>query len=402
LFFFVLFCSFFVLFLFYLKTKIFKNFIFVTLPYLNIYLEVHFLSFFHSSFFQIITSLFCENSGELKELDFEHLPKKKVQLTEVCVVDVQEILVIPKEATVVEAQELKPKDKKIIIDDENEFGFNKQDMRDTASVVLSGLQYEKYEEFMILTKHSYVSQKTYYRYLPVVERVIDKLWKEEQERIERIIKEKKKEGTLGELLVAIDGAWHKRGHTSELGNFAGVIISCHPELNNKVMYASNRTMSRKKMIKGKEKVVHEGNHKGTSKSMEGELFLDMLDWLGLERVISIEKQKKSPKEKIKTRKRKRKKNDDDDDDFEFEEESIHEEDWTMEDHSEELIIIKGGKTYGSEKSKYITNESDDEDESDEDKDDEDDEDEKEECNGESFVIEKKIQKKKKKKKKKIK
>ncbi len=43
--------------------------------------------------------------------------------------------------------------------------------------------------------------------------MIDKLWKEEQERLIEIVKKKKVQGDLGELLVAIDAGWHKRGFT---------------------------------------------------------------------------------------------------------------------------------------------------------------------------------------------
>ena len=187
-----------------------------------------------------------------------------------------------KKPTSISKKRVNVDDRRVIVDGESEYGYNHNDLVDTATIVLSGQQYEKFYESMTLSNRPCVSRGTYFRYLPVVERVIEKLWKEEQERLVKIVKEKKEDGSLGELLIAIDAGWHKRGHTSELGNFAGVLISCHSELNNKVIFASNKEMSRKKLVNGKDEVVFEGNHTGSSKAMEGVGFVEMQRWLGVE------------------------------------------------------------------------------------------------------------------------
>ncbi len=199
----------------------------------------------------------------------------------------------------------KPRNIRVNLESERKYGLNHSHLVDTATIILSGQQFEKFFESMMISNRTCVSRGTYFRHLPVVERVIKKIWKEEQERLVKIVKEKKEDGSLGELLIAIDAGWHKRGHTSELGNFAGVLISCHSELNNKVIFASNKEMSRKKLVNGKDEVVFEGNHTGSSKAMEGVGFVEMQRWLGVEMEgevnvfeKGIEKERKRGKKKI--------------------------------------------------------------------------------------------------------
>lgn len=148
--------------------------------------------------------------------------------------------------------------------EDNPYGFNYSDLLDTAAIVLSGSQYAKIEEFLNLTNRSGVGHTTHYRYLPVLERIVQKLQEEEKEKLAALIKEKHEDGTLGNLMVAIDGAWNQRGHTSELGNFAAVLISPHECLNNKVLYLTSKSFTRTKWNKKKERdqVVHQGNHEG--------------------------------------------------------------------------------------------------------------------------------------------
>ncbi len=89
--------------------------------------------------------------------------------------------------------------------------------------------------FELTNSTTSVKQGKFYRLLSYIEKAVDLLWEEEQKRIVSLIIEKYKNNTLGVLYVAIDAAWHKRGHTSEYGNFAAVLVSKHEELNNKVL-----------------------------------------------------------------------------------------------------------------------------------------------------------------------
>src|SRR4051812_42745565 len=123
------------------------------------------------------------------------------------------------------------------------------------------MEYEKFEGLMTMTnRENRVKQRTFYRYLVYVERAVEKIWKEEQERLKKLIMEKHQNNTLGDLFIAVDAGWHKRGHTSEFGNFAAVLVSKHEELNNKVLWATSKAMKRLKTIKGVEKEVYSGNY----------------------------------------------------------------------------------------------------------------------------------------------
>ena len=82
------------------------------------------------------------------------------------------------------------------------------------------------------------------------------------------------------MFIAIDGGWNRRGHISELGNFAAVLISNHESLNNKVLWQSTRAFQRTKTTVGKNVItVFEGNHTGTAKSMETQSFAELLKFL---------------------------------------------------------------------------------------------------------------------------
>lgn len=97
------------------------------------------------------------------------------------------------------------------------------------------LEWEKMEmHYHFTDSNQSVKRGKFYRLLTYVEKAIDLIWEEEQKRILGIIIERYKSNTLGVLYVAIDAAWHKRGHTSEYGNFAAVLVSHHEDLNNKV------------------------------------------------------------------------------------------------------------------------------------------------------------------------
>lgn len=141
---------------------------------------------------------------------------------------------------------------------EKGYGFNHNDLLDTAAIVMTGEQFEKFESIMKITNRCCVSHRTFYRYLPEILKSSQQLFEEEQEKLVKIIENRYREKTLGSLLISIDAAWNKRGHTSELGNFAAVLISPHVELNNKVLWQSTRTFSHKKLINGEDVVVHEG------------------------------------------------------------------------------------------------------------------------------------------------
>lgn len=134
---------------------------------------------------------------------------------------------------------------------------------DTAVIVMTGIEYEKYEAFMILTnrKSSMVSSSTFYRYLPLLQKALEEVYLESVfEIVQYLFNNKEK---LPEIAASIDGAWNQRGSTSTLGNFALVLVTEDTFLNGKVLYERTMTKERTKMNKeGTEEVVHEGNHKG--------------------------------------------------------------------------------------------------------------------------------------------
>ncbi len=134
-------------------------------------------------------------------------------------------------------------------------------MLDAAVIVLTGEQFEKFEAIMKMTNRPCVSSRTYYRYLPLISNIIKKVFKEEQDKLTKEIKELHTNNRLGSLLVAIDAGWNKRGHTSELGNFSAMLISSHDSLNNKVLWQASKSFSRTKKIKGEDVIVHEGINK---------------------------------------------------------------------------------------------------------------------------------------------
>jgi hypothetical protein len=135
---------------------------------------------------------------------------------------------------------------------------------DTAAIIMTGIEYEKYEAFMIYTnrKNSMVTSSTFYRYLPIVEKALQEVYfKSIFEIVQYIYKNK---ATLPEIAASIDGAWNQRqGMNSALGNFALVLVTEDDYLNGKVLFEKTKTKGRTRMDReGVEKVVHEGNHKG--------------------------------------------------------------------------------------------------------------------------------------------
>ena len=130
---------------------------------------------------------------------------------------------------------------------------------------MTGIEYEKYEAFMICTgrKDSMVSSSTFYRYLPTVEIALRHVYLQSVfEIVQYLFKHKT---TLPEIAASIDGAWNQRqGMNSALGNFALVLVSEDEYLNGKVLFEKTMTKERTRMNSdGEEKIVHEGNHKGS-------------------------------------------------------------------------------------------------------------------------------------------
>ncbi len=146
---------------------------------------------------------------------------------------------------------------RVKFDEVSAYGYNHNHMLDTAVIVITGEQFEKYEAIMKMTNRQCVSSKTYYRYLPLITNIIKKVFEEEQEKLIKEIKELHTQNKLGSLLVAIDAGWNKRG-PSELGNFFAVLMSSRASLNNKVIWQASKSFSRTKQIKGKDVIVHEG------------------------------------------------------------------------------------------------------------------------------------------------
>jgi len=136
--------------------------------------------------------------------------------------------------------------------------YNHNDLLDTAALILNGEQFEKVESLMAITNRDFVKHTTHYRYLKVLLRVVREMFNEESDKLAKRIEELKKEDKLGSLLVSLDAAWNRRGHTSKLGNFAAILISEHADLNNKVLWQETRSFKRTKLVKGKDKIVHEG------------------------------------------------------------------------------------------------------------------------------------------------
>lgn len=138
----------------------------------------------------------------------------------------------------------------------------------------------KWNSVMKLSKRTGVDSTTFYRNLIYVVRAVRIVWKEEQNRLMELLKESHL-NNKPKCLLSIDGAWNQRGHTSELGNFAAVLISEDENLNNKVLYATTKLFARRKFIQGKDVIVQEGNHTGSSHAMETESFSECLDFLGV-------------------------------------------------------------------------------------------------------------------------
>ena len=160
-----------------------------------------------------------------------------------------------------------PKTKRIRLEvagDKKSQFYDPEDLLDTAAIIMSGIEFEKYEAFMICTnrKGSMVTSNTYYRYLPMVEKALKEVYlKSIFELVQYIFKHK---ATLPEIAASIDGAWNQRqGMNSALGNFALVLVTEDEFLNGKVLFEKTKTKERTRMDKeGIEIVVHEGNHKG--------------------------------------------------------------------------------------------------------------------------------------------
>lgn len=141
--------------------------------------------------------------------------------------------------------------------------YDAADLLDTAAIVMAGIEYEKYEAFMILTKRKteMVSSGTFYRNMPMIEKALNEVYKKSVfEIVQYLFKNKTK---LPEIAASIDGAWNQRqGMNSALGNFALVLVSEDEYLNGKVLYQKTMTKERTRMNDGKETIIHEGNHKG--------------------------------------------------------------------------------------------------------------------------------------------
>jgi hypothetical protein len=80
--------------------------------------------------------------------------------------------------------------KRVKLTDTDNYGFSHNDLLDVAAIVLSGQQFEKFQECMIMTNRKFISRTTYYRYLPIIEKAIEELWKEEQKRLEKIVRKR--------------------------------------------------------------------------------------------------------------------------------------------------------------------------------------------------------------------
>ncbi len=131
---------------------------------------------------------------------------------------------------------------------------------------MTGIEYEKYEAFMILTNRAttMVSSSTFYRYLPMLQVAFEEVYLESVfEIVQYLFKNKNK---LPEIAASIDGAWNQRGTTSTLGNFALVLVTEDSFLNGKILFERTMTKERTRLNKeGVEEIVHEGNHKGNYK-----------------------------------------------------------------------------------------------------------------------------------------
>jgi len=141
---------------------------------------------------------------------------------------------------------------------DKERSYDHQDLLDTAVIVLAGEQFEKFEALMKITNRSCVSKTIFYRYSPIVLRIVQEIFEGEQVRLVQLIRELYAQEKLGTLLLAIDGAWNKRGHNSMLGNFAAILISHHDSINNKVLYQHTRTFSRNHLKNNQVINVHKG------------------------------------------------------------------------------------------------------------------------------------------------
>lgn len=142
--------------------------------------------------------------------------------------------------------------------------YDFKNLLDTAAIIMTGIEFEKYEAFMILTnrKDSMVTSSTFYRYLPRVEKTLEEVFlRSVFEIVQYLFKNKKQ---LPEIAASIDGAWNQRqGMNSALGNFALVLVTDDDFLNGKVLFEKTKTKERTRLnSQGEEKVVHVGNHKG--------------------------------------------------------------------------------------------------------------------------------------------
>ena len=85
-------------------------------------------------------------------------------------------------------------------------GYDADDLLDTLSIILTGIEFEKFEELMTLTNRQHLSTSTFYRYQEIVKIVFQEEWKKEVYRLCCLIFENEEE-----ISLSIDGHWGTRG-----------------------------------------------------------------------------------------------------------------------------------------------------------------------------------------------
>lgn len=166
-------------------------------------------------------------------------------------------------------------------------GLDQSHLGDTAAVYAAGLQYEKYEEIMLLLQRKPVPRTTFFSYTEVIENSVHMLLMDSFDKIADEMFTQGQAKTLGEIACEIDGGWNKRGFTSRLGAFGVILHSINPTLNKKLLWAGTRNMGQNRLINGKEITIVEGTHDGTSHSMETELFQDFLQWATSKKILKF-------------------------------------------------------------------------------------------------------------------
>jgi len=104
-------------------------------------------------------------------------------------------------------------------------GLQQDYLLDAATILFTGITFKKYECLMKMTGRTCIPSSNYFRYLPILEYTLKKMYNQSVGNLVSFIQEKYDAGALGELVATFDASWKKRyGYNSRYLFLAKCII----------------------------------------------------------------------------------------------------------------------------------------------------------------------------------